>query len=143
MTDLDLVRKKLAFIETCVAEIRQLGRPDAVERDVRELRFLVYTLQTAIQAILDVAGHVVSSERMGEPDSNRELVRLLVRREWIPERLGKTLVLMVGFRNVRLPPDVTGSLLPVPAPAGTATPTSVTSSCTGTRRWTRRRCARS
>jgi len=36
MVDSDLVHKKLAFIETCVAELRSMARLDAIDEDVRE-----------------------------------------------------------------------------------------------------------
>ena len=73
MTDQDLVAKKLALIETSVRELRTLARPDEIQRDVRELRFVAYTLQIAIQAALDVAAHIVTDERLGEPRTNRDL----------------------------------------------------------------------
>jgi hypothetical protein len=38
MTDTDLVEKKLAFIETCVREVRELARPESLASDVREAR---------------------------------------------------------------------------------------------------------
>ena len=31
MTEIDLIYKKLAFIETCVQELKTLGRPDDVQ----------------------------------------------------------------------------------------------------------------
>ena len=50
MTDADLLEKKLAFIETCVRELRQLSQPERIAQDIREERFVAYTLQIAIQA---------------------------------------------------------------------------------------------
>lgn len=100
MTDPDLVAKRLALIETCLREMRELGRPERVADDVRERRFLEHTLQIAIQAALDVASHVVSSERLGEPQTNHELFTLLERRNWIATELGTELRKMAGFRNV-------------------------------------------
>jgi uncharacterized protein YutE (UPF0331/DUF86 family) len=70
MTDADLVVKKLAFIETCLRELRDLAKPERIERDLREERFVAHTLQLAIQAALDVASHIVSDERLGEPENN-------------------------------------------------------------------------
>jgi uncharacterized protein YutE (UPF0331/DUF86 family) len=79
MTDRELVAKKLALIETCLSELRTLARPEAIRTDVREERFVEHTLQLAIQAALDVASHIVSDERLGEPETNRELFSLLRR----------------------------------------------------------------
>ena len=100
MTDADLVRKKLAQIETYVADLRRLARPEQIGRDVREERFVEHTLQLAIQAALDVASHVVSDERLGEPQTNRELFDLLERRGYLTTTLGATLRSMAGFRNI-------------------------------------------
>jgi uncharacterized protein YutE (UPF0331/DUF86 family) len=100
MTDPELVAKRLALIETCVQQLRSLGRPEAMRADIREERFVEHTLQIAIQAALDVASHIVSDERLGEPETNRELFDLLVRAGRLPPALAPTLRNMAGFRNV-------------------------------------------
>jgi len=100
MTDPELLAKRLALIETCVRQLRTLARPDAIARDIREQRFVEHTLQIAIQAALDVASHIVSDRRLGEPRTNRELFDLLARDGWIPATLADSLRRMVGFRNV-------------------------------------------
>lgn len=98
--DRDLVAKKLARIETCVQELRTLGDPARIRSDLREERFFEHTLQIAIQSVLDVASHIVSEERLGEPHSNHELIDLIARRGWIPADLELPLHQMIGFRNV-------------------------------------------
>ncbi len=100
MTDPDLVAKRLATIHTCVRELRELARPDAIRTDVREQRFVEHTLQLAIQAALDAASHIVSDERLGEPRTNRELFTLLARAGWIDAELAAKLGNMAGFRNI-------------------------------------------
>lgn len=100
MTDVELVAKRLALIETLVEELRTLSRPQEIAHDVREERFVEHTLQIAIQAALDVASHVVSDNRFGEPRSNRELFEILANRRWISEELLATLRRVVGFRNI-------------------------------------------
>jgi len=100
VTDPELVAKKLALIETCVADLRRLARPAELASDVREQRFAEHTLQIAIQAALDVASHVVSDLRLGEPRTSRELFDLLERAGWMPPSLAGTLRNMVGFRNI-------------------------------------------
>ncbi len=100
MTDPELVEKKLAFIETRVRELRELADPEQIDRDVREERFVAHTLQIAIQAALDVASHIVSDDRLGEPETNRQLFDLISKHGWLPEELTNTLRAMVGFRNI-------------------------------------------
>lgn len=100
MTDLELIEKKLAFIETCVRELRDLCHPENIEHDVREERFAAHTAQIAIQAALDIASHIVSDARLGEPESNRELFEKLSGAGWIPGALVVPLRDMAGFRNI-------------------------------------------
>lgn len=100
MTDPELVRKKLAVIERLLGELRRLARPEQIAADVREERFVEHSLQLAIQAALDVASHVVSDEKLGEPRSNRELFELLVKAGILPLDLLAPLQAMAGFRNV-------------------------------------------
>ena len=100
MTDPELLAKKLALIESCVADLPRLARPTELAHDVREERFVEHTLQLAIQAALDVASHIVSDRRLGEPRTNRELFDLLHGDAWLPLPLTATMRNMVGFRNV-------------------------------------------
>src|SRR5215475_7289030 len=99
MSEAESVDKKLAFIETCVRELRQLSQPERIPHDIREERFVAHALQSAIQTALDIASHIVSDERLGEPRTNRELFDLLVRNGWISGDLGARLRDMAGFRN--------------------------------------------
>ena len=100
MTDPELVAKKLAFIETCVRELQTQARPERIADDLREERFVEHTLQLAIQAALDVGSHVVSDERLGEPETSRDVFRLLGRAGFVPADLLGRLEQMAGFRNV-------------------------------------------
>ena len=100
MTDADLIAKKLAFIETCVEQLKRLARPEQMATDVREERFVEHTLQLAIQAALDVASHIASDQRLGEPKTNGELFDLLAGAGFIDENQRSTLRKMAGFRNL-------------------------------------------
>lgn len=100
MIDAALVEKKLAFIETCVRELRELARPERLAVDVREARFVEHTLQLAIQAALDVASQIVSARRLGEPETNRALFDSLHKAGIVEGRLAETLYAMAGFRNI-------------------------------------------
>lgn len=100
MTDLDLLLKRLAFIETCLMELRTLSRPDALEADVKERRFVEHTLQLCLQAVQDVASHIVADGRLGEPSTNQQLFSLLQGAGWIDAQLATALRAAIGFRNV-------------------------------------------
>lgn len=100
MTDAELVAKKLAQIETHVAELKRLARPELIAADLRERRFVEHTLQIAIQAALDVASHIVSDERLGEPRTNQALFDLLAVAGWVRQDTALAMRRAVGFRNV-------------------------------------------
>lgn len=100
MTDAELVARKLALIETYVRQLRQEARPERMGDDLKEERFIVHTVQLAAQAAIDAASHIVSDERLGEPESNRALFELLGRAGWLPSDLADSLGKMARFRNV-------------------------------------------
>ena len=100
MTDEELLLKRLAFIETCLRDLRTLAHPEAIEVDVKERRFIEHTLQVCIQAVQDIASHIVSDERLGEPKYNSDLLNLLVGAGWLPNDLAPPLRAAIGFRNV-------------------------------------------
>jgi uncharacterized protein YutE (UPF0331/DUF86 family) len=50
--------------------------------------------------MLDVASHIVSDDRLGEPRTNYDLFELLTRNGWVPVGQAPTLRKMVGFRNI-------------------------------------------
>ena len=100
MVDADLIHKKIAFVETCVRELREIADPSRLGHDVREERFIAHTLQLSIQAALDIASHVVSARRFGEPTTNRNLFDILEREQWLTADLAARLRDMAGFRNI-------------------------------------------
>jgi uncharacterized protein YutE (UPF0331/DUF86 family) len=100
MTERHLVAKKLAFIETYLRQLRTDAKPELVTQEIRELRFVEHTLQIAIQAALDVASHIVSDDRLGEPSTYRELFDLIAARGFIAKDLAERLRRMAGFRNI-------------------------------------------
>lgn len=100
MTDAELIAKKLARVETYLAELDRYGEAERLESDLVQRRFVEHTLQVAVQAALDAASHVVSDDRLGEPQSNRELFDLLARAGWIEPDLARRLGAMAGFRNL-------------------------------------------
>lgn len=100
MTDADLLAKKLAGIETHLRELRSQANLDRLHEDVKEERFVTHTLQLAVQAALDAASHIVSDDRLGEPQTNEELFTLLERNGWIAPGLATELRSMARFRNL-------------------------------------------
>ncbi len=53
MTDAALVRKKLAFIETCLEDIGRLSHPGAFRTDLREQRFVMAGFRNVVVHLYD------------------------------------------------------------------------------------------
>lgn len=83
MSATHLIRKRLAFIADCVADIRQLGQLDRLQSDKVQERFVEHTLQIAIQAMLDVAYAITSDQNLGEPGDHRQVFDRLAAAGWI------------------------------------------------------------
>jgi uncharacterized protein YutE (UPF0331/DUF86 family) len=95
-----LIEKRLAFITDCIAELRQLGKPEEIAKDKVQQRFVEHTLQIAIQAMLDVAFAIASAHNLGEPDDNRQVFERLTNAGWLTTTQRDTCRRMVAFRNI-------------------------------------------
>ena len=70
-------------VASILLELRRLARPDLLDADVRERRFVDHSLQLAIQAAIDAASHIVASERLGTPRGAFQSFELLVQAGWL------------------------------------------------------------
>ena len=100
MTDELLVARKLTQIKVYVEELRTLARPQEIHEDIREQRFVAFTLQLAIQAAIDVAAQIVADQKLGLPSGYRGYFLLLASHGWIERPLAERLANMAGFRNI-------------------------------------------
>jgi uncharacterized protein YutE (UPF0331/DUF86 family) len=95
----------LAVLGRVTARLRILdgyaaADPVALSRDRVRLSDVKYTFQTAIEACIDAALHVVASQGLGVPSSNGDAFRLLGAAGLIGDELAVTMAAAVGFRNV-------------------------------------------
>jgi uncharacterized protein YutE (UPF0331/DUF86 family) len=101
MVDRDLVLAKVEILERCLARIestRHRSHSALEPLDVQDIT--VVNLQRAIQAMTDVAAHVVAREGIGVPDSLAASFRLLEQASIIDADLSLQMRRMAGFRNV-------------------------------------------
>lgn len=80
--------------------MRRLAVAENLASDLKERRFVEHTLQLAIQACLDAASHIVSDDRLGEPQTNQDLFRLLQQAGLISREIAENLRAAAGFRNI-------------------------------------------
>jgi uncharacterized protein YutE (UPF0331/DUF86 family) len=101
VVDRETVLAKLALIERClsrITEVRGARRAGLLPIDVEEITLL--NLQKAVQAVIDLATHVVAAEGYGMPDSQASVFTLLENHGLIEPELAGRLRKMVGFRNI-------------------------------------------
>jgi uncharacterized protein YutE (UPF0331/DUF86 family) len=98
----DVVLNKAAIIERCVARVRaEHGGDDGnLSDDITKQDSIILNLQSACEAAIDLAMHLVAVERLGVPQESREAFDLLVAGSGLDRGLGERLAGMVGFRNV-------------------------------------------
>lgn len=97
----DVLINKVAVIERCYNRIHEVyeGNP-ANLKDITKQDSIILNIQRACEASIDIAMHLVSSNKLGVPKKSREAFQFIVEAEIIEESLGKSLSNMVGFRNV-------------------------------------------
>lgn len=98
--DARLVERHLSHIATHVELLRRHGKPDQITTDPVQFGFVVHTLQTAIQAAIDVAAIVVSERHLGEPETNREMFVKLAGDGWLETADADLWSHIVSFRNI-------------------------------------------
>lgn len=60
----------------------------------------ILNIQRACEAALDMGQHLIRREKLGVPQSARDVFTLLAQGNWITQSLAESLKHMVGFRNI-------------------------------------------
>ena len=98
----DVLIKKAATIERCVARAHEEFDHDPATFDTNFSRqdAAVMNIQRACEAALDMGHHVIRRDRLGVPQSARDVFEILAQTKWIDQALADSLKRMVGFRNI-------------------------------------------
>lgn len=98
----DVLVNKAATIERCVARARQEydANPGGFAYDHTRQDAAILNIQRACEAALDMGQHLIRRERLGVPQSARDVFALLAQAGWIAPDLADALKRMVGFRNI-------------------------------------------
>lgn len=98
---------KAATIERCVKRAREeYGRdPATFALDFTRQDAAIPNIQRACEAALDMGQHLIRRERLGVPQSARDVFALLAQGGWIGPALAEGLKRMAGFRNIAVHDD--------------------------------------
>ncbi len=98
----DVVLNKCASIERCVRRVREEYErdPASFAIDFTRQDAAILNIQRACEAALDLGQHLVRRDKLGIPQSARDVFQLLANAGYLAPELAQQLQRMVGFRNL-------------------------------------------
>ena len=98
----DVLINKAATIERCVARAREeyFSDPATFATNFTRQDAAILNIQRACEAALDMGQHLIRRDRLGVPQSARDVFTLLAQAGRIEKPLAEGLQRMVGFRNI-------------------------------------------
>ncbi len=97
------MRERLQRLEGTLRELRRFRQRytlEDIDRDPHLEWALRYGLLEAIQMVIDISCHLVSRDNLGVPATYAECIEQLYRAGYLDDPLRKTLLGMVGLRNI-------------------------------------------
>lgn len=110
----DVLFNKAATIERCVSRAREefAAAGDRFATDFTRQDAAVLNVQRACEAALDMGQYLIRRDKLGIPQSARDVFALLATVGWIEAPLADRLQKMVGFRNIAVH-DYQALLIPI------------------------------
>ena len=101
MENKSVILNKFETIEKCINRINEeyKNNPENLD-DYRKMDMIVLNLQRACEAVLDLAVYIVSTRKLGLPQTKREAFILLEENNIIDSKMSKNMQGLVGFRNI-------------------------------------------
>lgn len=97
----DIVLNKVTTIERYVQRIHDVYENNRENlADFTKQDSIILNIQRACEASIDLAMHTISQRSLGVPKTSRDGFRILHEAGLIDEALAKSLMNMVGFRNI-------------------------------------------
>lgn len=98
----DVLINKAATIECCVTRAREeyAANPAGFVTDHTRQDAAILNIQRACEAALDMGQHLIRREKLGVPQSTRDVFSLLAHGGWIDIKLADNLKRLVSFRNI-------------------------------------------
>ena len=96
----DVALNKAAIIERCIRRLREEYTADPALQSFTHIDAMTLNIERACQAAIDLAMHVVATQRLGVPQSSADAFTLLAKAGLVSAKEEKALRAMTGFRNV-------------------------------------------
>ena len=101
MVNKQIIYRLLNNVESYLNDLREIDNMsfEQYSKDIKTQRFIERTLQIAIEAMFDVAHHIISDEKYREPDNYADAFTVLEEQKIITSDYLATAKLMAQFRN--------------------------------------------
>lgn len=105
MTSIDFDREKINSKLSLIIENLQMLKylqklsPEEFAQDFRNVESAKHLLQVSIEAMIDIANHIISRGRLGRPKSYAESFKILHNRGLLTPEQAETYSVMIKFRN--------------------------------------------
>jgi uncharacterized protein YutE (UPF0331/DUF86 family) len=101
MVDREVIKNKLIHLEEYINDLDAYHdlTLEELKNDKVLFRYLERTLHLAVEAVLDIGGHIISDERLGSPSFNSEIIEILAENNIIKENVDDYIE-MAKFRNI-------------------------------------------
>lgn len=94
---------KYESIEKCIRRINEEYENNKENLyDYRRMDCIVLNLQRACEITIDIAMYIISTKKLGLPQTKKEAFDILENNNIISKELSKNLKAMVGFRNIAI-----------------------------------------
>lgn len=102
MVDKTLILRKFVSLDEYFKQIEEYSKISIqdYENNWKTQRVIDRTLQMMIETCLDVAGHIISDERLRAPESYVDMFNILVENGILNQELLPSLEKMAKFRNI-------------------------------------------
>ena len=98
----DVLLNKAASIERCVVRVKEeyAGDPATFATNFSRQDAAILNIQRACEAALDMGQHLIRRDKLGLPQSARDVFLLLEQHQRIDAQVAEAMRRMTGFRNL-------------------------------------------
>ncbi|MCZ8344749.1 MAG: DUF86 domain-containing protein [Leptospira sp.] len=98
----DVITNKIAVMQRAVKRALEEFNKNQSLSNYTEVDALILNLERACQAAIDLGMHLISKNKYGMPQSSSDAFRILESNSIISKTTAKSLIAMVGFRNIAI-----------------------------------------
>jgi len=102
MVEQEVITEKIKFLTEYIADLEE-KQDISLENFINDKmlrRYIERTFHLAIECCLDIGSHIISSERLREPEDNKDIFVVLVENKYLPATDLDNLKRMAQFRNL-------------------------------------------